>query len=299
MPPKYSASISGFCRQTGVFQALKEIRQAGYDGVDFPFSIYSRTKYAPMCSDKWWRTWVDAVGAYAEELGLCVSQAHAPWEQTIAEDLHYEPPAEIYARVFEACGMMDCRKLVFHAVPYPHRIVSADTLSAIHQYNLRFFRELLPLAERYSVTVELENTFDYYHFRMPGDPELPFITAQQMNALADELSSPLVKICLDTGHANIAGQDLPRMIEAIGSRLDCLHLNDNLGKQSGLNEDLHLFPGDGTIPWRETAAALKRISYRGGLNLEIIADLSYLSPEKRMERLRQGREHIQALYETV
>lgn len=297
--PQYSASVSGFCRQTGIFQALKELRQAGYDGVDFPFSTYSRTKYAPMCNDRWWRSWVDAVSTYAKELGLCVPQAHAPWEQTVAEDLHYVGPSDIYPRVFEACSMMDCHKLVFHAVPYPHRIVSTDTLTAIHDYNLRYFRELLPLAERFNVTIELENTFDYYHFRMPGDPELPFLTAQQMNALADDLHSPRVKICLDTGHANIAGQDIPRMIETLGSRLDCLHLNDNLGKQSGLNEDLHLFPGDGTIPWKETAAAFKRIGYQGSLNLEIIDDLFRLPSEKRIARLQQGREHLRALYETV
>lgn len=296
---RYTASISGFCRQTDVYASLSEIKQAGYDGVDFPLYVYTQTKDAALRNESWWRVWTQSVRDYADSLGLAVAQAHAPWKQDIPADFRYEAPSQIHARVFAACSILGCKKLVFHPITYPYRIVSAETEHAIHDYNLRWFRELLPFAEKYAVTVELENTFDYFHLQMPGDPLRPYTTAAQLNALADDLRSPLVKVCLDTGHANTAGQDIPQMIEALDSRLDCLHLNDNFGKQSGLNEDLHLFPGEGSIEWMKTLAALKRVGYRGDINLEIIADLSQLSSEKRIERLWQGRERMQTLFETV
>lgn len=299
MTPIYSSSISGFCRRAGVFDALKEIRQAGFDAVDFPLSVYSRKADSPLCSNSWWRSWTEAVSGYAKELSLEITQAHAPWEQTIAADLHYEAPAPVYARIFEACEILGCRHLVFHPVPYPHRIVSAQTLEAIHQYNLRWFSELLPYAEKYGVTIELENTFDYYHLRMPSDPQLPHITAEQLIALADGLNSPYVGICLDTGHANIAGQDIPQMIRAFGTRLHTLHLNDNFGKRSGVNEDLHLFPGDGNIAWEPVMAALRETGFAGALNIEPIASLPESTPAQRAAQLRQGRRWLQTAYEIL
>lgn len=299
MPVQYSASISGFCRQTDVFSSLSEIKQAGYDGVDFPLYIYTQIKNIALRNDSWWRIWTQTVRDFTDSLGLTVLQAHAPWKENIPVDFRYEAPSQIHARVFAACNILGCKKLVFHPVVYPYRIVSAKTEQAIHDYNLRWFRDLLPFTETYGVTIELENTFDYFHLQMPGDPLRPYTTAAQLNALADDLHSPFVKICLDTGHANIASQNIPQMIAMLGDRLDCLHLNDNFGKQSGQNEDLHLFPGEGTISWKETAAALKRIGYRGNINLEIIADLSQLPPSKRTERLRQGRADIQSVFATA
>lgn len=288
MPMQYSASVSGFCRQTDAFSSLLEIRQAGYDGVDFPLYIYTQRKNTALCSNDWWRVWTQSVRDYADSLGLAVVQAHAPWRQDISADLHYEAPSKIHERMFAACSVLGCKKLVFHPVAYPYRIVSAETEQAIHAYNLRWFRELLPFAETYGVTIELENTFDYFHLQMPGDPARPYTTATQLNALADDLHSPFVKICLDTGHANIASEDIPQMIKAFGSRLDCLHLNDNYGKRSGQNEDLHLFPTEGTVNWQSVAAALYAAGYQGTYNLEIIADLAELTPEKRIEKFRKG-----------
>lgn len=296
MAAQCCASISGFCRQTDVFSSLSEIKQAGYDGVDFPLYVYTQTKGTALRSESWWRAWTQSVRDYADNLGLTAMQAHAPWDEDIPADLSYNAPSQIYARVFAACSILGCKKLVFHPVAYPYRIVSAETEQAIHAYNLRWFRELLPFAEKYGIVIELENTFDYFHLQMPGDPLRPYTTAAQLNALADGLDSPYVRLCLDTGHANIAGENIPQMITQMGTRLDCLHLNDNYGKRSGMHEDLHLFPGEGNVDWQPIAASLKKIGYTGVLNLEIIASLSSLTSEHRIERLRQGRERTQKTF---
>lgn len=298
MAAQYCASISGFCRQTDVFASLSEIKQAGYDGVDFPLYVYTQTKNAALHSEKWWRVWTQSVRDYADTLGLAVLQAHAPWDEDIPADLTYKSPSQIYVRVFEACRILGCKKLVFHPVAYPYRIVSAETERAIHAYNLRWFGELLPFAEKYGITMELENTFDYFHLQMPGDPLRPYVTAADLIALADDLNSPFVKLCLDTGHANIAGENIPQMIRLMGSRLDCLHLNDNYGKRSGEHEDLHLFLGEGSIDWQPVASALYEIGFGGVRNLEIIASLCALTPERRIEQLRQGRETAQRILDT-
>ena len=74
-----------------------------------------------------------------------------------------------------------------------------------------------------------------------------------------------VAICLDTGHANIAGVDIPDFVRRAGPRLEALHVADNLGR----NDD-HLLPyGRGTVPWSTTMAALREAGYEGLFNFEV------------------------------
>lgn len=289
---KLSCAISGFSRAGSVFDAVKAVADAGFDGVDFSLSTYSRRSGAAICQDDWWRQWTGAVKTYLDELGLPVVQAHAVWDQTIPRDFAYYPPEPVVFRNLEACAMLGCRKLVFHPLLYPYRVASEELAARILDYNVRWFREVLPAAERLGVAVMLENMFDYYHVRQPGDPPYVFTTAAQMLALADALGQGSVGFCLDTGHANISAQDPAQMIRVYGRRLGCLHLNDNFGRSPGLHEDLHLFPGEGSLSWPPIFAALREAGYEGAYNLELIADLAALTPERRVARLRQGREAL-------
>lgn len=291
MLPKLSCAISGISRAGSVFDSIKTVKDAGFDGVDFPLSTYSRQTDSALAKDAWWREWVTAVRTYLFELSLPVMQAHAPWEQSIPKDFSYEPPYPIYYRAMEACAMLDCRKLVFHPLLYPYRVAEPAQFRQIDGYNRRWFRELLPTAARLGITVEIENMFDYYHVQQPCDPAYPYTTPAHMLALAESLG-PEIRLCLDTGHANIAGQDVPGMIRAYGEKLDCLHLNDNYGRSSGLQEDLHLLPGEGTLPWREIFHALREIGYAGTYNLELIANLAQLDSASRTETLACGRKNL-------
>lgn len=293
MPLKTSCAISGFARAGSVFDAVRTVAEAGFDGVDFSLSTYSRRRDAALCQDDWWRQWTFAVRTYLDELGLPVAQAHACWDQSVPRDFEYYPPEPVVYRNLQACAMLGCDTLVFHPLLYPYRVDTPELAARILDYNLRWFREVLPAAERLGVRVMLENMFDYYHVRQPGDPPYVFTTAAQLRELADGLGSGNVGFCLDTGHANISGQDPAQMIRAYGPRLGCLHLNDNYGRSSGLYEDLHLFPGEGTLDWRAIYAALRESGYAGYYNLELIADLAARSPAERTARLRQGREALQ------
>jgi sugar phosphate isomerase/epimerase len=72
-------------------------------------------------------------------------------------------------------------------------------------------------------------------------------------------------ICLDTGHANLAGVDSAAFVRHAGSRLKALHVADNLGQQ-----DNHMLPyGAGTVPWPGVLSALREIGYDGLFNFEV------------------------------
>ena len=279
-----STAMASFCRDQSPEQAMMMVKNAGFDSLDFPFSVYSGGFHAPLQREDW-RSWVRGVAEISNRLSLPITQAHAPWEQNISSDFRYERPWEIYYRVMEACNMLGCRHLIFHPLRQPDRVDSPAMKQRIHDYNVRWFYELLPAAEKFDIILNLENTFDSHHTQKPGDLPYPYTTAEDMLALVRDIGSNRVKLCLDTGHANIAGQNIPGMIYALRSELATVHLNDNYGAITPVYEDLHLFPGYGRIDWDAVFTALKQIGFQGVMNIEPIGELKHLPDSIRRIQL--------------
>lgn len=291
-----SSAMASFCRDQSPEHAMMMVKQAGFDGLDFPFSVYSSGFHAPMLREDW-RSWVRGVAEISRNLNLPIVQAHAPWDQNIGEGFTYERPQEIYYRVMEACHMLGCRHLIFHPLRQPDRVDSLNMKQRIHDYNVRWFYELIPAAEKFDIVINLENTFDSHHTQKPGDLPYPYTTAADMLALQRDIGSSRVKLCLDTGHANIAGQDIPAMIRAFRSDLATVHLNDNYGAIGPVYEDLHLFPGYGRICWKSVLAALKEVGFRGSMNIEPIGELKRVPASVRRIQLRAAAQTLREFIE--
>ena len=294
MYTRISSSMASFCRNMPLEAAMRMVKDAGFDGLDFPFSTYSTAPAAPMQGENW-REWVREVKRISENIGLPIVQAHATWEQAIADDFHYEAPHEIYYRTIEACGILGCTNLVFHPLRQNERVDSVQLRSKIHDYNVRWFHDLISAAERFGVVINLENTFDSHHVQKPGDLPYPYTTARDMIDLMNDVGGNSIKICLDTGHANISAQDIPEMIRMFGRDLATVHLNDNYGKIEPIYEDLHLFPGYGRIEWEPIFHALKEVGFGGTMNMEPIGELKHISNQIRKIQLTAAAQTLRAL----
>jgi sugar phosphate isomerase/epimerase len=77
--------------------------------------------------------------------------------------------------------------------------------------------------------------------------------------LHDQWNAENKGVCLDTGHANQAGLDVPSAIRRLGTRIKHLHLQDNHGGPI----DEHLPIGQGIIDWDAVFEALDEIGYEG------------------------------------
>ncbi len=289
-----SSSMSSLCRNMDMASAMRMVKQAGFDALDFPFSAYSAVPDGPMCREDW-RSWVRRVKELSEELHLPIVQAHASWHQAIGDNFRYESPDEVYFRTMEACRMVGCRHMIFHPLRQPERVDSLSMRRRIHDYNVRWFHELISAAQEYDVTINLENTFDSHHTQKAGDPPYPYTTAQDMLDLMHDIGSTRVALCLDTGHANISGQDIPEMIRRFRSDLATVHLNDNYGRISPIYEDLHLFPGCGRIEWDEVLTALREIRFKGSYNIEPIAELRRMPESVCAIQMRAAGDTLRAL----
>jgi len=120
----------------------------------------------------------------------------------------------------------------------------AEALSAIAEY-----------AESGPTTICFENM------------EAPFgvSTVDGMLKVISTVDRSNVGICLDTGHAHLAGLRVSEFILRAGDRLKALHINDNTG-----HTDDHILPyGKGTIDWEEVMRALQFTGYDGLFNFEV------------------------------
>jgi sugar phosphate isomerase/epimerase len=121
------------------------------------------------------------------------------------------------------------------------------------------------------VRIAIENLAPVY----PGG-EMVCHDPEAVAGLVRRLDSEQVGMCLDVGHAHIAGCDLVELIEPVLDRVILFHVHDNFGAsvrapRSGgiepLRLDLHLAPGAGSVPWAALAPLFSR--HRAALQLEI------------------------------
>jgi sugar phosphate isomerase/epimerase len=119
------------------------------------------------------------------------------------------------------------------------------------EYSITALEHLGAFARPLGVRTLVEN--------LVSDPTTPerLVTILEMGHLNS------VGVCLDLGHAHIT-VGVVDAIATLGPRIVSLHVHDNHGFK-----DEHLWPGDGTIDWPSTAAALKALPAQPAAVLEI------------------------------
>ena len=87
-------------------------------------------------------------------------------------------------------------------------------------------------------------------------------TPEHVVAILEGGHLPNVGVCLDLGHAHMS-VGIAEAITTVGERIASVHVHDNHGQK-----DEHLWPGEGTINWSETAAALRALAAPPAIVLE-------------------------------
>src|SRR5438132_4237192 len=90
-----------------------------------------------------------------------------------------------------------------------------------------------------------------------------------------------VGVCFDTGHAHIMS-DVPSAFESVKKYVHSTHIHDNTK-----DRDSHLWPGAGSIDWKQTMELLRSAPNAPPLLLEIEADEKVNPIEKMGETFRQ------------
>ncbi len=95
-----------------------------------------------------------------------------------------------------------------------------------------------------------------------------------------------VKVCFDTGHANMA-RGLHEGFETLGSYIVSTHVHDNRGQK-----DDHLMPFDGEIDWTETVRDLRKGEGQYPTVFEIRGDGTKATSLSRLAEVMERMESI-------
>lgn len=251
--------------------ALAQAAQAGFDTIDLSLhpmtdeaQVFMQTASHQQVFDHY-----AALREYAQGLGLTFSQIHAPLRPAYyADQTEYnENYYQTQERSVVACAALGTPLAVFHMLQPPLERYSEKYQREGEALNVEFFGRMMPLLEKYSVQVCIENLFGIT--TLPSDDYDYSLNSrtQDVKHIIDSYNALFGKdrfvACVDTGHAFVMGQDPAQMIRTLGSRVRALHVADNNGRQ-----DQHNAPGQGGINWNDLLSALKEVGYQGSFSFE-------------------------------
>lgn len=286
-------SMEGFvpCAKLGYREGMKSIKDAGFDCVDM--SYYWLGEDAPALNDGYREFAID-LRSYLDEIGLECNQAHAPFDFAYGmEQSESEPTYLAILRSIESAAILGAKQIVIHSIN-PHKELVAGDYTC-WDYNLEFYKKLLPVCEKHGIRLAVENLF--IRDRKRGRFGSRFNDPRELCDFLLELDSPYATACVDVGHAALVGWEPENFIAGMDKELlGAFHIQDG-----DYLDDRHTLPYLGSYNWRGIADAIKAKEYRGELTLEIWKFLKDMPPELIGDALqlvsRVGRQLISMIEE--
>lgn len=257
------------CREHGAIEGVLMLCRAGYDALDL--SLTQREMAEIEALGNRWHTLADAQREAAESHGVTFVQAHAPFggdrETYFAESVSRFPLAFAYA------ARLGVRNIVVHPL---HATTYTGHEEELFCENMRFYKELLPLAREYDTVIAVENMWLTHRGSNSCADDAcadPREHLRYVDALK-ETDPDRFTACLDLGHVAVCRREPQDAIRILGDRIGCLHVHD-----VDYHRDLHTMPFMGSLDWDAICAALKEVGYRGAFNYEADNFLANLPPE--------------------
>ncbi len=253
---------------------LARLKAHGYDATDYQ-GLSNMNSELYSLSDEEIRVFLTRVGASAKKHGVDIKQVHGLWP-TVGDDKTAEDrqkTREYFARQIEYTHHLGAKYIVVHPT-MPIRDRKDDSAETFLE-NERMLRSLIPHAEKWDVTVCIEN--------MPFT-NLEISKVSVLKRLVRLIDHPKIKICFDTGHANVFHDDLGDDVRLLGDDLAVIHVHDNHGWC-----DAHLLPYCGTTEWDGFLTALGDVGFKGYFNLETCISEKMPEPYKEEMRLSLSR----------
>ena len=268
---KTSTEIASAALHVGEEKAIEYIAKAGFDAWDFSmFHIFpydwSRGEFSSSDHPLAGRDYL-AVSRKLKQVGLnsgiVCNQSHAPFP-TAGRNF-----SDFLKRAIECTAEAGGQICVIH--PDNHKSP---------EENAEIYLGLLPFAKECGVKIAAENMWNWDSekdescFAACATPESFCV---HLNAVSDDN----FVACLDIGHAEMRGSGTSAvgMIEALGDKLQALHIHDN-----DKWHDSHQIPFSMDIDFEPVVRALKNIGYSGYFTLE--AD--YFLPKYTGENVFDG-----------
>ncbi len=262
-------SIGAYQWKYGNRRALEIAKEIGCDAVDFTLEDQEPDKEGSIYSkgEDYVRKYYGALGAYAKELGLMVSQTHGRCASYRKDEEWNKVTLEKTRLDLIATKALGAPALVVHNIG-TGRMGPETPAEEMRAWSRRMWMDMLPFAKEYGVKIATETFGD-----SPAHGCCDFFGRnEEFKANYWEIKNSeygkWFTACADTGHSNKAmrfGEPTPaEVIRQMEGEFTILHLNDN-----DTLTDQHKMPLSGTIDWKDVLLALKETGYSGVYNMEL------------------------------
>ena len=243
-----SANMIRFHDTFGMRNTFDIFAAAGIEGMDF--NNDAGEYYTDQHDESFYRE----LGDYAREKGITICQAHAPFPSSYVDEERSEKRFWEIVQGMKNASFLGAPMIVVHPCTHLDFTIEGNP-EKLFEYNLAFYRRLIPYAEEFGIRIAIENI---------GWVSITS-TPERLNRLYDTLDNPIFTICFDVGHCLLEGVAPDDAIRKIGHRLvnGCTHVHDNGG-----DADTHTLPFYGNVDWESVMKALAEIGYAGDLNYE-------------------------------
>jgi sugar phosphate isomerase/epimerase len=249
-------------------KAFETIKACGYDACDFglglpksPLEEYSTEDFEMLLKT------FENYRKIAQEIGVDIYQTHSNFYFNL--DSYEEDYAKAYIKQkrqeMKASKTLGSNIMVIHPVqPYGWKLDPTPEKTA--DWNIKILTELAKIAEDENLVLALEN--------MPAHvQDIPCASPESLLSYINGVDSEYLKICFDTGHANMARLRIPGKnytcsdyVKMFGDKIVCLHVHENSGNNDEHN--MMMTTPSPSVNWPETIQALKDVGYKGTFNSE-------------------------------
>lgn len=208
------------------------------------------------------------------ELGMEAYSLHAPFAPRIdiasSDDGQRAASVSEILKAAEAAAHLRVHYFVIHPGPENPAVVAPEEQLPRMKHVVESLNQVARRCRELGIMCVLENKL----------PHLLFGNTSDILWILDGVTTAEVGVCLDTGHAFLAG-DLHKLIHKLSGHLRMIHAHDNTGAN-----DSHFPPGNGRIDWKQLMGDLIGIRFRGALVLEMAGNTD---PVVTMTNARRGR----------
>ena len=189
------------------------------------------------------------------ERGIRIYAGHAPGGNLASlNEAEREKALRRHREALHKLSLMGAEVMVLHG----GIVERVEDLHKAKEALLESLRELVELAELEGVRLAIENDAIATTFPRP----LLSWRGEVQREIVDEVCSPWLGACLDTGHANVFG-NVKKHMEILGRRITAIHMHDNEGRA-----DQHMQPPYGTVDWEGFGEVLRDIGYESPIMIE-------------------------------
>ena len=239
----------------GMFKANEILADCGYDAIDVSFFA---NLYDFIFEDDYKEKAFEMKSAM-DKRGVSFNQAHAPFGG--GYDNYIQNLVPRFPRVFEFCSLLGVKQIIVHPI---QRGIFAGHEKEIFDLNVKFYKDLAPLAKANGLKIAIENMWQ----RHPVNKQIVddiCADPKELAAMYDALNDPeAFTVCLDVGHVALCRREPADALRILGhDRLGALHVHD-----VDYIDDLHTLPGIEKIDFNGVCKALADIDYKGEFTLE-------------------------------